>query len=447
MITLRNSEGEKIYRDFFVLDRYVYQFNVGDMVAALDLCTEFIGSFEVELFSNHDLKFPFPAIEVFYETPDGISFVHSNQRVFNNIEDMDRSSALNPWQTGFDIYLNDKWSGYLTIISGPREAKDSKARLTVCNFQGEVMDELLELGDLAPYATRFICLKDVPSVQAFLGGDVGFCKVDFDTVGVFNRIACGNVSNDGARFVVTHSYYDCSGHSDYYDKAEMNRDEYSCFLPFNMVNGLDLDLVFYPIYARSELFFSLDCLSPDGRVRTRIEKFASLGSPGTEMVRVDVRRLLQEHGVSSEPGLYCLHIDPAEESIPARLPFGMNYRKGDLGCNINSSVLVSPGYGLRNRAYLWGPLFWREGEDNWILLSHFSKVKGSFEEADVCLKIFGGNGVIFSNTYRTSNGTALNINADVLISESGYKPSNNEVLWYTLESTCPNYVSTEIHIS
>lgn len=444
LVTLRDNEGNKIYRDLASLDDFVYQFSGRDLTT---LAIPFIGSVEVEFFSTQDLKYPFPAIEIFYETSAGISFVHSNQRVFNNLEDLDRNSAMNAWQTGFDLYANDKYSGYLTIVNGPRLVKNSTAALKIFNVNGEVMDATVRLDDLAPYSTRFILLDEVPSVKSFLNGDVGFCKVNFDTFGVFTRVACGNFARDWSCVVATHSYYDCSHHVDYYEKSRLGEDEYPCLLPFNLVEGLDLDLVFYPIFSKSTLLFSVDCFAPDGRVRARIEKFASLEATEGKMLRLDVRELLKTHGISQDDGLYCLHIDSVDGRIPARLPFGMNYRRGDLGCNINSSVLMSAGYGERRRVYLWGPLMWREGGDNWILLSHFSKVKNAREEADIAVKVFAKNGPICHKMYRTRNGTALNINAGTLISDSGYQPRHNEVLWYTLESPCPNYIANQIHVS
>ena len=444
MLTLRTKEGRKIYRDFFALEDFAYQFSLRDLAT---LQTPFVGSLEVELFSSQDLKYAFPAIEVFHETSTGISFVHSNQRVFNSIEDLDRNSAMNPWQTGFDLYVNDEYGSWLSIINGPRQVKDSKAILKIYNADGDVMDTTIPLGDLAPYAARFILLKEAPSVQPFLKGDVGFCKVNFDTFGVFTRIACGTLSHDASRFTVTHSYYDCSGHSDYYQKSGRKDDEYACFLPFNLLEGLDLDLIFYPIYARSTLLFSIDCFSPDGGVRARIDMVASLDSTGAKMLRLNVRELLSARGISPDNSLYCLHVDSPDGRIPARVPFGLNYRKGELGCNINSSMLMNDGHGVRQRLYLWGPLICREAGDSWILLSHLSKIKGAREEAEISLKVFTQSGPIFHERYRTRNGTALNLNARALISQSGYQPRVDEILWYTLESSCPNYVSNQIHVS
>ena len=100
LVTLRDAAGLTLARHFFPVDGYVYQIDVRDL---LEPAGSFVGSLEVELFSSEDLKFQFPALTVFYETPDGISFVHTNQRTYNNAEDRERSGVFNPWQSGFDL--------------------------------------------------------------------------------------------------------------------------------------------------------------------------------------------------------------------------------------------------------------------------------------------------------------------------------------------------------
>ena len=109
LLTLRSAEGEKCYREFLPINQSTYQFSVKQLLRSP---SRFLGSLEVELFSTEDLKFAYPALEVFYESPKGVSFVHSNQRVFNNVEDQDRTSVMNHWQTGFDVLVDDYFAAH-----------------------------------------------------------------------------------------------------------------------------------------------------------------------------------------------------------------------------------------------------------------------------------------------------------------------------------------------
>lgn len=84
---------------------------------------------------------------------------------------------------------------------------------------------------------------------------------------------------------------------------------------------------------------------------------------------------------------------------------------------------------------------------NWILVSHLSKIRGHREDAELWLTIFAGAGPIVARTYSTTSGTAVQIDADALVAGAGYTPRPNEILWYTLESRCPDYLCNELHVS
>ncbi|MFI5348069.1 MAG: hypothetical protein ACHQ2Z_00875 [Elusimicrobiota bacterium] len=440
LVTIRDDKGAKVWREFTPLQDFTYQLGLKKALGA----ETFTGSIEVELHSPVDLKYAFPAIEVFYETPDGVSFVHSNQRVFNGVEDMDKNSALNARQTGFDVWADGKMSGFFSVVNGPRRVPDAKARVELFNAAGRRLELVFELGDLPAYGSRLLDIGARSEARDFLGEKPGFCKVDVDAFGVFTRLACGNRAVDGSRLSVTHSYYDCNSHDDYFEASGSG--ELDCFLPFNLVEGLDLDLVFYPIYSKSRLRFSLDAYDKDGRLAKTLDDVAALNSTGTEMVRLDVRALLAKSAVRDAKFL-CLRVDSEDGRIPARLTFGMNYRREGVGANINNSVFMGKSYGLRRRVYLWSPLMARAGSENWILLSHFSKKPGAVEQAELTLSVFTKSKRVLVKTFPTHNAEALNVSASRLLSEAGYAPAQNEILWYTVESNNPNLTCNTVHAS
>jgi len=67
-ITLRNIHGNKILRKFFRVELNTYTISMGDILNKESKIFKFIGSVEIELFSNYDLKYAFPAIDAIYET-------------------------------------------------------------------------------------------------------------------------------------------------------------------------------------------------------------------------------------------------------------------------------------------------------------------------------------------------------------------------------------------
>jgi hypothetical protein len=267
-----------------------------------------------------------------------------------------------------------------------------------------------------------------------------------DAFGVFLRLACGVMAVDDSRLAVTHSFYDCSQLPEYHDRGDIPDDEYLCFMPFNLVPGIEAEMIFYPMYAPSQLTFSLDAFGSDGSVRKTIPRFVRFDAGGTRMLRVNVRKLLREHGVADEEGLYCLAIDGEGGRVPARLPFGMNFRKDAVGCNISHSIWMNRAYGKRKRLYLWGSLMSRDSGTNWIMISHLNKKRGAVEEANVVLKVYARDRVLLEKSLATRSGTGLNVDANQLVREAGYEPRHNEMLWFTLQSTNPNVITNQMHV-
>lgn len=137
----------------------------------------------------------------------------------------------------------------------------------------------------------------------------------------------------------------------------------------------------------------------------------------------------------------------ADGRIPLRMTFGMNYRRRELGCNINASILLNPGYGVRKRAYVRGPLYLREGSRTHLLAPHISKRLGDTKTAEVRVKIWGRTGTLVDQTYTLANGTSLAIVLEDLLAEHGIgsESAPGRFLWYTLESESPNMTAYELH--
>lgn len=441
MLTLRDADGHKVFRNYLELKDYTYQFSVKELTDS----EIFTGSLEVELFSSRDLKYSFPALEVFYVTPEGVSCVHSNQRVFNSLEEIEQCSSLNICQTGFDILCNEYYSGYISIVNGPKAIANSNLQIQFYNVLGKTIQRTVALGDLPAYGARLIVLNDIPGILDFMNGQPGFCKFDVDIYGIFARLACGSFALNGSRFAVTHSYYDCTTHYDYFDHATIPDSEYHCFLPLNLVSGLETEAVFYPIYSPANLRFSIEVFSSQGELLQRIENIASLDSMSGTMARLNIRRILSDYCVEISSGLVCLDIQSDTGKIPARMTFGLNYFHDALGSNINASVFMNESYGIRKRLYLWGPVYsWLSGK-NYILVSHFSKVKNVAETASLKITLFNHQGSIITKTIDTCNATAINICVEDLLLEAIYTSRIGEVLWYTLESDCTNFVAVQLH--
>lgn len=453
LVTLRDEGGNRVARDYFAVSDFVYRISCRNLLerAGTSVETSFTGSIEVEVFSAEDLKFAVSALEVFYVGRDAVSFVHANQRTFNDFEDMRRFGGLNAWQTGFDVYADHAYVGFVAVLNGPLEVKDAAAQVMVINADGQMLERSLSLGDVPPYAARLVRMDEIDGAPEHLGGKPGMIKLDLEMSSIFNRLLSGNISRDAERLLITHSYYDCTGDSDYLDRTTLPTDEYAAFLPFVLPDALDLDLVFYPIYSPAKLAFSLELRDINGRVAGTLDDVGTFDSSDNRTLTIDVRGTLRKHGLGTHHGLFVLRIepaDPADPNIPLRLTFGMNYRDGRIGSNINASILLNPGYGVKKRTYLWGPIRFKPGSQNHLMAPYISKQVGDDEEAILRIRFWDHQGVRLDEQFTLKNGTALNVVVEDYLTGHGVAIDPDEpFMWYTLESDSPNFTAYCAHHS
>ena len=451
MVTLRDSEGNRVARSYFPVKQTVYKIDARELLELSaesgDPTTEFEGTMEIEFYSAEDLKFAFPALLVFYETSQGVSCVHTNQRIFNNYEDLVKGSKFNRWQTGFDVHCRDGARPFIMLVNGERASENAEARLKFFDSAGKEMSCDVALGDMPAYGAQKLDLSKIPDVANFLGDEPGFVKADVDVADVYCRFACGIEYPD--RFVaITHSYFDCNSTTDYYDEGEFGSDTYTCFVPVNLIPGIDTDIIFYPIQSPTTLRFAVQAFDGDGEQRAWIDCAEDFQTDGGRQFRLNPRSILSNSGVDVGEEMVCIHISSADGKIPARITFGLNYHVGDLpGTNISSSVLMASSHGAKSRSWLWGAAPYRNGGRNVAMISHISKIKEDRSTTDYTLTVYGRDGEVASTGGTVSNGTGVNVEIEPLLTESGYHAKHGEYLWYVVKSDNPSIVCNQIHIS
>ncbi|RZJ19062.1 MAG: hypothetical protein EOO54_15125, partial [Haliea sp.] len=341
MVTVRDEEGAKRARVHTRLSEMTYTFDLRDFVAPGE---EFRGSMELEAFSGEDLKFQFPGLSVFYDTPRGTSYVHTNQRVYNGAEDRARGASLNPWQTGFEIDAA-RFDPFIFIVNGPVAFTGGEVDFVVLNAHREELRRKLRLDAIPAYGARDLRLAAVEGLAQFLGGAPGLCKIDLPLQDVHLRLGVGNALKDQSWLSVTHSYFDATEHLDHVDTSTLEAGVHPAFVPFNLADGLDVDLVLYPIYARAAMQLRLQAFDSAGMQRADID-LGGYRTPQDGVRRIDVRRVLRDANVEAAPGLYVLQFTAVDHLLPARITYGLNFRVGDaLGTNISASAYLAKSWG------------------------------------------------------------------------------------------------------
>ena len=128
LATVRTVDGKKIAsKSLEVNDVKSYVITSFDVLE--DYEKEFIGSIELEIFSAVDMVFPYPAITFGIKGLNGLTFVHTCGRIYNDIEDMKSNSEQTVPETGFDVYNGSSYTPFFAFVNGPIAIENKEIEL------------------------------------------------------------------------------------------------------------------------------------------------------------------------------------------------------------------------------------------------------------------------------------------------------------------------------
>lgn len=210
LITIRDSIGNKIKVISHEINCYKsYVFRANDFL--LDQYENFIGSVEIEIFSAIDMVFPYPAITFALRSTNGITFVHTCGRIYNDFDDLNSNSEIIVAETGFDIYTDKNYSPFFSFVNGPLQIKKSYYELEFIDENSNHYSQKRKIKNVAPYGSVLIELFDkkfkIPNKFKEKKLTV---KIKHNFKGFFPRFICGNIYKNFSDISLTHSYYDSS---------------------------------------------------------------------------------------------------------------------------------------------------------------------------------------------------------------------------------------------
>jgi hypothetical protein len=246
---------------------------------------------------------------------------------------------------------------------------------------------------------------------------------------------------------VTHSYFDATEHADYFDTSGLDASVYPAFVPFVLPEGLDVDLVLYPIYARSKIDLSLHGYGTDGNQRFEI-KLGEWRTPEGGMRHLAIRKLVRDQGIHDSPGLYVLQLRGQDHKLPARITYGLDFHEGDsLGTNISASAYLAKSWGLGRRTWKWGPVVLQKGGRNLIMVAAFSKMRGECLMRSATLTLYARHGQVAQMKFDLRGSASLTLVAEELMAAAGYASSEGDILWYVLRSDSATFDVNQVCIS
>ena len=156
VISLRCAKGKLLVRKNSSLDKTVK----AHCISVCDYLKlghkNIFGSIEIEVFSDQNLIYPYPAFVVNFETKNSSSFVHSCGRTFNNEFDKKNNTKFLPEESGFDILPNTETKPFFSFVNSNETLLNKTISIQVVNVFGEILRKKIIIKKLNKYETKFI---------------------------------------------------------------------------------------------------------------------------------------------------------------------------------------------------------------------------------------------------------------------------------------------------
>jgi hypothetical protein len=232
----RNMKGELLLRERL-------NFGQGEVINyRVPADGPFEGSIEIEVFSTQNMAIPYSAIVCIYETSRGYSFVHSYARAYSHHEIEEGRTLSTGREACWTCRDTPLQRSFAVIHNGSLVKEAQRLRLIVRNGRQETREVSFDWPALQPYETRRIRPGDhLPDLAAWLGGEPGQAKLDFELGAGFTRMLVGNERLDATDMQVTHSNFDYGR-----QPTDMTEPGQQAFMHLPACGNAKLKLIIYP---------------------------------------------------------------------------------------------------------------------------------------------------------------------------------------------------------
>ena len=399
IITLRDNLGKIINRKVELIDSVkAYTIKLEPLLKEINFNFNngFVGSIETEFNSTRDMVFPFPALVLEYHNDQFNTCVHTLGRTYNDSEDSVENDEETVPETGFDIYSNDELNSFCAFVNGPILNKDGYVEYGITNSKSEKYSGSFHIGEIKPYETKFIFLKEyVPDLSKILGNTFGSISLKHNFKGFFPRFLVGNTQKSFPSLSFTHSYYDCTsciGESDFWNRISEQYHDSSAYVPLFVSDGFYTDLVIYPIFSPSDFSIKIDLHDKKGNKIYENNDYLKIKGNEGHLKKIQFNEIIDDLGLDKQQN-YSAHIITThkDKQIPSRVKFGLDVGisgyKSKLPCNICFNAQLS-NFNLENKpgSYHWSPIF--KNGNCVVTLGNFSPIINYNKGADIELQFF-----------------------------------------------------------
>ncbi len=246
LMTIRNLTGKTI-------SRKELNFNSSNVISISEFGIK-NGSVEIEAFGNTNLRIPYAAIMVVYETTNSISMVHAYARNHSLIEIEDKNCILIAKESCWTI--KPKFLNKAVFHNGHIALNKQKAKLILTNQDGKDKIYNFNIPKLNSYQSFIFDIKKIaPNYNKFLKSNDGWATLNFESKSSFTRLLIIWENKSKTEMQVTHSNFD---YSDYItNKLSSNKGVQMTFPKFSKLLE-EINLITYPKFEKGFYSFSIN---------------------------------------------------------------------------------------------------------------------------------------------------------------------------------------------
>lgn len=205
VITIRDLKGKLISREELSFEE--------SNVINYEVVKVEEGSVEIEAFSSDNLRIPYAAIMVVYESKNGVSMVHSYGRNHSLIELEDDNAIVEARESCWTLRVDENTSNKAIFHNGHLALEAQEAVFTVSRVDGVEEQVKFTIPAVQKFETVIFDAERIfPKLKEFLGEQDGWGTLHFDSQSSFTRLLILWENTESGEVQVTHSNFDYSAH-------------------------------------------------------------------------------------------------------------------------------------------------------------------------------------------------------------------------------------------
>ena len=344
----------------------------------------FKGQLECELVSSENLKFPYPALLMFYKNNFGyLSTVHSAGRYLNKNEKI--SSKF--YESNFYCLMNNEFSPVIHFFSGNElKKKNNYIELSFLDEKNSLIFKK-KISNIfsKPYCSKIIFLEKYLKKSEIkkIYNRIFFIKIKFEMPNIFGRLVAGNYDKKNDALFLTHTFrvFD----SKIKNLISLNKNYKSTgFIPLMNSHPLKLTAKSYPTNAPAASKFKEYIIKDNQNYQIR---------SGILKTGNNSKKIFKIENANND-----FKIIEFKDSIPDRVNFGFNYYLKNSRHPTDIADGVNTCYQPRKSSH-WGHGVSLKNYKTFIIIGNYSNLKHEMVNEKISLTIFSNKKKIEKNIF------------------------------------------------